>query len=367
VPHRPENLRTPGPTPLPPQVRQALGRDMINHRGAEFAALLRDCTRDLKTLFQTEHDVLILTASGTGGLESAVVNVLSPGERALFVSVGSFGDRFAQVARAYGADVQVLSYPWGQAANPEDVAARLREDASISAVYVTHNETSTGVMNDLEAIARVVKAADRLLVVDAISSLGAVPLPTDAWGCDVVVTGSQKSVMVPPGLAFVSVSPRAWERAARARMPRFYFDWAHARTFAERGATPWTPAVSLFYALREALQLMLAEGLEQGYARHRRLARYTRDGLRRLGIRLFAPDEHASMTVTAAWVPEGTTSKALRARLRDEFGVVLAGGQGAYEDSLFRIGHLGYVTEADLTQVLDALATVLGRTPTAIP
>ena len=355
----PRSLRTPGPTPLPPRVRAALAREMINHRGPEFAELLRACTQGLQTLFQTRNDILILTTSGTGALESAVTNLLSPGERTLAVSIGYFGDRFAEIARTFGADVDLLAYPWGEVARPEDVAARLAADPHIATVLVTHNETSTGVVNDLEEIARVVKGAGRLLVVDAISSIGSAPLPVDAWGCDVVLAGSQKGWMVPPGLAFVSVSPEAWERARGARMPRYYFDWSRARKLAERGATPWTPAVSLLFALREALALMLDEGLERIHARHLRLALATRAGLRRLGIRLFAPDAHASWTVTSAWVPEGITGTVLRARLRDEFDVVVAGGQGAYEETLFRIGHLGFVGDDDVASVLDALAKVL--------
>jgi len=363
VSSRPLNLRTPGPTPLPPQVREALARDMINHRGPEFAELIRECTAGLKAIFQTQHDVLILTCSGTGGLESAVANLLSPGERILVVSIGYFGDRFAQIARMYGADVQMLSYEWGQFARPEDIAARLERDSRITSVFVTHNDTSTGVMNDLEAIARVVKGAGKLLVVDAISSIGSVPLPVDAWGCDVVITGSQKSFMIPPGLAFVSISPAAWDKSRAATMPRFYLDYAQAKRWADKGTTPWTPAVSLFYALRESLRLMLAEGLEQIHARHRRLRDYTREGLRRAGVELFAPDSHASWTVTSARVPDGMTSKELRGRIRAEYNIVLAGGQGPYEERLFRVGHLGYVAEADLAPVLEALATVLGEAP----
>jgi len=208
-----------------------------------------------------------------------------------------------------------------------------------------------------------VKGAGKLLVVDAISSIGSVPLPVDAWGCDVVITGSQKSFMIPPGLAFVSISPAAWDKSRAATMPRFYLDYAQAKRWADKGTTPWTPAVSLFYALRESLRLMLAEGLEQIHARHRRLRDYTREGLRRAGVELFAPDSHASWTVTSARVPDGMTSKELRGRIRAEYNIVLAGGQGPYEERLFRVGHLGYVAEADLAPVLEALATVLGEAP----
>ena len=224
----PHILRTPGPTPLPPEVREALSRDMINHRGSEFAEIITSCTRSLQEMFQTRNDLLILTTSGTGIMESAVVNMLSPGERVLVVSIGFFGHRFKEIAQAYGADVDLLAYNWGQAADAADVAVRLKQDPRITTVFVTHNDTSTGTMNDLEPIARVVKDAGKLLVVDAVSSIGSAPLPVDEWRCDVVITGSQKGWMIPPGLAFVSVSAEAWEKSRGAKMPRFYFDYARA-------------------------------------------------------------------------------------------------------------------------------------------
>lgn len=359
------NLRTPGPTPLPDPVRQALAQDMINHRGPEFAALAQEIERDLKRVFQTEHDVLVFSASGTGGLEAAVQNLLSPGEPVLVVSIGYFGERFAAIAGAYGADVRTLAFPPGQAADPDRVAAALAAAPEVRTVLVTHNETSTGVTNDLEALARVVKGAGRLLVVDAISSLGCIPLPTDAWGCDVVITASQKGWMAPPGLTMLSVSPAAWAAHAQARLPRFYFDFSTARKWAERGQTPWTPAVSIYYALREGLRLILAEGLEQVFARHRRIAELTRAGLRDLGLELFADPRHASDTVTAFLAPAGWDGRALVRRLREQHGVVLTGSQGALEGRVVRIGHLGWVHEAEVREVLDALAAVLAAGPVA--
>lgn len=356
------DLRVPGPTPLPREVRQALAAEMINHRGPEFRALLASVTADLRYLLQTENDVLVLTGSGTGGMEAAVANLISPGDRVLAVSVGAFGERFADIARAFGAEVSMVSAPWGQAADPTALEAALERTPDARLVLVTHNETSTGVTNDLGALAEVVRArgaeCQPLLVVDAISSAGALPLPSDAWGCDVVISGSQKAWMAPPGLSFISMGPRAWAAAERATCPRFYWDLRAARHAAERGETPWTPAVNALQGLRVALSLMRAEGLEAIYARHRRLARRMREGARALGLELFADPAHASDTVTTLRVPEGMHGEALLARVREQ-GVALAGGQGPLKGRVIRVGHLGYVEAADIDRVLEALAGAL--------
>lgn len=353
------NLRIPGPTPCPPEVLEAVSGQMINHRGAEFAELISRVTSGLKQVFQTKNDVLILTASGTGALEAMVVNTLSPGDRVLAVSIGAFGDRLAGIAQTYGADVVRLEYEWGRAADPEDVRKALAADATIKAVLVTHNETSTGVTNPLAEIARVVKEAGRLVVVDAISSLGSIPVPVDEWKLDVVASGSQKGWMVPPGLAFVSMSDEAWRAYEAARMPRVYFDLKRAKESAEKGQTPWTPAVSLFYGMDVALRLMLAEGLEQIYQRHARLGQFTREGVKALGLELFADERFASNTVTTIKVPEGLDGKEITRRVRRKFDVELAGGQAKLSGKVFRIGHLGLVSEADLQATLDALRAVL--------
>jgi aspartate aminotransferase-like enzyme len=343
----------------------ASARPMVNHRGPEFRRLVLDVTARLKWFFRTENDVLTLTASGTGGLEAAVVNTLSPGDRVLAVSVGVFGDRFAAIARAYGADVVKLDFPWGKAADPDQIAARLAADPNIRTVLVTHNETSTGVTNDLTAISKIVKERDRLLLVDAVSSLGALPLPVDQLGCDVVVTGSQKSWMIPPGLAMISISRAGWEACARATMPRFYFDLASAKRSLEKGETPFTPAVSLFFALEESLRMMEEEGREAIAERHRRVGAQARDGVRDLGLALLADERVASNTVTAVKAPDGIETRELLRILREEHGVVLAGGQGRLADKIFRIGHLGWVTEADIDAALSALRVVLARMITA--
>jgi aspartate aminotransferase-like enzyme len=362
------NLRTPGPTPCPPAVLAAMARPMIDHRGPEAAALIARLTERLRRAFQTEHDVVILTASGTGGLEAAVVNTLSPGDRVLAVSVGVFGERFAAIARAYGAEVATLSFAPGHAADPDAVARALAADPGIKAVLVTHNETSTGVTNPLAEIARVVRGAGPLLLVDAVSSLASMPVAMDAWGLDVVVSGSQKGWMVPPGLAFLSMSPRAWEAHARARAPRFYFDAARHRDAMVRGQTPWTPALSLYFAMDVALEMLEREGWQNVFARHERVAAFTRRGVRALGLELVADPRFASNTVTAVWCPEGVDVSALRRRLREEHGVVLAGGQGPLAGKVFRIGHLGLVTEADIDEALRALGdtlAALGHRPPA--
>lgn len=357
-----QNLRTPGPTPLPPAVREALGRDMVNHRGPEFEAILRECVDGLKWAYQvTEHDMVILTTSGTGGLESLVVNTLSPGDRLLVASMGNFGERMAQIGRAFGVDVTQLDFSPGQAVDAAVLAHTLEKNPDIQTVFLTHNETSTGVLNPLQDLARTVRLTrpDALLLVDGISSVGSADIRPEDWDLDVVVAGSQKGWMVPPGLAFVSVSPRAWERQAQAKLPKFYFDWRAARKSAANGETPWTPAVSLFYALQVGLRLMRDEGLQQVFERHQRLAKHTRDGLTDLDVRLLADPRYASPTVTTAYLPEGVNGKALLRNLDERHGVVLAGGQGNLSGKIFRIGHMGWVHQSELDAVLQALKVEL--------
>ncbi|HKZ50403.1 MAG TPA: alanine--glyoxylate aminotransferase family protein [Dehalococcoidia bacterium] len=361
------NLRIPGPTPCPPEVLEAVGRPMIGHRGRLFAALIKQVSQRLQEFFQTQQDVLILTASGTGGMEAAVVNTLSPGDKVLVVSIGEFGQRFAAIAQTYGAVVTRLDYEPGQAADPDDVRQALRNDSDIVAVLVTHNETSTGVTNPLQKIAEAVREFDKLLLVDGVSSVGSIPVEMDAWGLDVLVTGSQKGWMVPPGLAFVSMSERAWQAQQRARMPRFYLDLARHRDSLAKGQTPWTPALSILFGLEVALERMVEEGREAVFARHARLGQMVRDGVRALGLELLADERVASNTVTAVKMPAGIEAKALTRLLEDEFGVVLAGGQGNLAGKIFRIGHLGWVTEEDIQETLTALEGGLQRLGYALP
>jgi len=331
---------------------------MINHRGPEFAELIASVTRRLKPYFQTSNDLFLLTASGTGALEAAVVNTLSPGDRVLSISIGVFGDRFAEIARAYGADVVSAGFEPGRAADPNVVARLIESSGPFKAVLVTHNETSTGVTNDLASIAEVVRRTEALLLVDAISSVGSIEFKADAWGCDVVLTGSQKGWMVPPGLAMVTVGARAWEAHRTATMPRFYWDFAKCRSYLERGQTPATPAVSVLFAFDAALDLMEREGMASIFARHRRCAERVRQGVKRLGLDLFADEAHASDTVTAVKVPEDMDVSRLLKVLRED-GVVLAGGQGAQSGKIFRIGHLGWIDDADVDEILAALTRAL--------
>ena len=355
-------LRIPGPTPCPPEVLQAMGRQMINHRGPEFMQMLTDVTAKLKQVFQTKNDVLILSGSGTGGLEAAAVNVLSPKDKVLSVSIGVFGERFANIAKEFGAEVVQYSVEWGQGADPDEVRKAVQANPDVKAVFVTHNETSTGVTNDLESIAKVVKDAGKLLVVDAISSLGSIELPIDEWGCDVVVTGSQKGWMVPPGLAMVSVSEEAWKAHAAARMPKFYWDFARARkSLVEKSQNPWTPTVSVVYALDVALDMMLKEGIQNIFAKSAHIGQLTRDGVKSLGLSLFAAEKYASNTVTAVNVPEGVDVKDLRKTMQADHGIVLAGGQQKLDGKIFRIGHLGLVTEDEIKEVVAALKTTLPK------
>ena len=357
-----QNLRTPGPTPCPEEVLEAVGSAMINHRGPEFKEILLGVTDKLKQVFMTQDRLYILSASGTGSMEAALVNTLSPGDKVLAVSVGYFGDRFADVAKTYGAEVTKMDVEWGRAADPEDIRRTLASDPGIKAVLVTHNETSTGVTNDLQAIAKVVKeGSGALLIVDAISSLGCVPLPVDEWRCDVVCTASQKGLMVPPGLSFISISEKGWEARETAKMPRYYFDLPAAQRYLERGETPFTPVVPLFYGLDVALSMMLEEGMDNVFARHAHIAGVTRDSMKAIGLDLLADEAHASNTVTSVKIPEGVDGGRLSELLRTEHSVVAAGGQGPLRGKIFRIGHMGRVTEGDIHEVVQALETTLPK------
>jgi aspartate aminotransferase-like enzyme len=354
-------LMIPGPTPVPPAVLRECSRPMINHRGPEFAQLMDECNRGLKAAFKTQNDILILTCSGTGALEAAIVNVLSPGDKVLAVSIGSFGDRFAQIAETFGADVKRMNFEWGKAADAKRVAQRLKQDFAkeIKAVLITHNETSTGVTNDVAALAAAVCDHGALVLVDAVSSLVAMDLRADEWGIDVVAAASQKAFMLPPGLAFVSMSQRAWAANANAKMHRYYMDLKKAKEFADKKQTPWTPALPQMYGLVEGLRLIEKEGLENCFARHRRMGSAARAACRAMGLKLFADQKCASNGVTAIWGPEGLTPKQIRSLLLAKYGVVLAGGQGKITDTVFRIGHLGFVNETDIMTTIAALGAAL--------
>ncbi|MGQ9583827.1 MAG: pyridoxal-phosphate-dependent aminotransferase family protein [Anaerolineae bacterium] len=358
-----KNLRIPGPTPVPPEVLQALARPVISHRGPDLDGLMQRLRPKLREVFQTQHEVLIFAASGTGGMEAAVVNLLSPGDRVLVSSVGVFGERWAQIAQAFGAAVERLQFPHGEAIDPDGLAAHLAARGPYRALFLTHNETSTGVTNDLGAISQTLDQQGGrrpLLVVDAISSLAAIDLRTDAWGCDVVITGSQKALMTPPGLALVSVSTRALAASEEARNPRFYWDFRKAlQAVTERNEFPFTPSVSLLQGLDVALDRILEEGLPNCFARHQELADFFRQGVAELGLEFLAREPVRSNTVTAVKVPPGLPARVLIGRLREEFGIEVAGGQGPLKGQIFRVGHMGWVSREDLAAVLDALREIL--------
>ncbi len=347
-------LLTPGPTPVPPEVLAAMGEPVIHHRSPDFKEMFAETRSRLKQVFRTENEVLVFTASGTGAFESAVVNLLSPGEKALVVSHGNFGTRWQKLAAAYAVDVVELTYPWGASPRADDVARSLAESGAGVALLV-HSETSTGVVSDLQGLVAACNQAGAVSVVDAISSLGAVPVETDAWGIDVVVTGSQKALMTPPGLAFASVSARAVARMEGATLPRFYWDWARGLENQAKDNTPFTPATSTVVALNTALGLILAEGLESVFARHVALGRACRAGARAMGLELYSPDDDSAAVLTAILTPPGIDAVALRLALRDRFGITVAGGHGDVIDRLFRIGHIGYVDIFDIVTALGAI------------
>ncbi len=350
------NLRIPGPTGLPPTVREAGAHQMINHRGPEFAAMLGRILGGMQPFFGTTSDIAVVTTAGTGGLEAAVVNTLSPGDRVLGVSIGSFGDRFARIARTYGADVTKIDAEWGEAIDPAELREALRANPGVRAVLLTHNETSTGVMNPIAELAAAIReeTPDALVLVDSVSGLGAVPFEMDAWGVDVVVTGSQKAWMSAPGLAMIAASPRAWAAMETATMPRVYLDLRAHRESHAAGQTPWTPAIAVFYQVDEGIRLMQAEGATGVFARHEACAAAARAGLTALGFELFADQRFASRTVTAALVPEDLDWKAFNAELKRR-GLVLAGGQGKLTGKIFRLGHLGSVTVEEILGAMSAL------------
>jgi serine---pyruvate transaminase len=349
-------LFTPGPTPVPPQVLAALAEPVVHHRSPDFRPIYERCLARLREVCRTQHDVLLFTTSGTGAFESAVANLVTPGEPHLVVSAGSFGERWNEMVTVFGGDVDLLRYAWGETPDPADVAARLRERPA-KAVWVVQSETSTGVVCDVQAIAAAAAESGALVVVDAVSSLGAVPCETDAWGLDVVVSGSQKALMTPPGLGTCAVSEAAF--AARGSSPRFYFDWERTRAAQAKLDAPFTPAVSLVAGLDVALGLLLDEGLDRVFDRHVRLGRAARAGAKAMGLELFSPDEDRSAVVTAVRVPSGVDASEVVRSLRDRFGMTIANGQGALLGKIFRLGHIGWFDVFDIATMLAAVEIVL--------
>jgi aspartate aminotransferase-like enzyme len=362
MPAMDQNLRIPGPTPIPDAVREAQSAPMIDHRGTEFATILREIASGIAGLIGAQDDALLLTGSGSGALEAAVVNTLSPGDRVLGVTIGGFGDRFASIASGFGAQVERLEVPWGQAAEPAEVAGRLATAGPYRAVLLTHNETSTGVANPLRELAEVVRAApgEPLLLVDGISGLGAMPFEMDAWGIDLVVSASQKAFMASPGIAIAALSERGWQATATATMPRVYWDFSEARQFAAKGQTPWTPAVSVLFGLRVGVERLIAEGRDRTWARHAAVAAGAQAGMEAVGLRLVAPEEHRSHTVTAAWLPDGLEWGPFNAAMRAK-GLIIAGGQGQWAGRILRFGHMGDVDWPEIGDAVRVLAETLSE------
>ena len=354
-------LMIPGPTPVPDSVLLAMAKHPIGHRSGAFSKVIGELTENLKWLHQTQGDVLMLAASGTGAMEAAIINFLSPGDRVLVGSNGKFGDRWAKVSRAFGLEVEEITAEWGKPLDPAAFEEKLAADTqkSIKATIITHSETSTGVLNDLEAINRHVKNHGvSLIIVDAVTSLGAMSVPVDAWALDVVASGSQKGYMIPPGLGFVSVSQKAWKAYETATIPKFYLDLGAYKKATDKNSSPFTPPINLMNGLQVSLQMMRSEGLESIFERHQRLRAATRAGVKAMGLPLFTADNVASPAVTAV-APVEVEAEQIRATMNKQFDIALAGGQDHLKGKIFRIGHLGFVSEQEVLTVLAALETTL--------
>lgn len=363
-------LQIPGPANVPDRVFRAMTQPLINHRGPEFARLMAECVSGLKEVYQTDNDILLFPSSGSGGLEAAVVNTLSPGDRVLAAVQGVFSERFVQIATKFGAIVDRVEFDWGKGVDPARMLDELQKDTtgSYKVVFMSHNETSTGVLNDVRTVGlgKAAQGHPALLMVDAVSSMALADLQTDAWNVDVVVTGSQKGLMLPPGMAIVSVSPRAWEAVTKATMPRWYWDWKQLKTAMDAGRVPVTPATSLMFGMKEALEMIHEEGLANVFARHRRLAKAVRDGLRGMGLTVLPAEVDASPSVTAVNQPSGVDQKTMNRLLREKYGVVIGGGLQKLEGKIFRIGHMGYISEPEVLAILGAIELVLAEMGTPV-
>ncbi|MFQ5989182.1 MAG: pyridoxal-phosphate-dependent aminotransferase family protein [Candidatus Methylomirabilales bacterium] len=353
------HLFAPGPTPVPPQALLAMARPIPHHRAPGFESVLAEVREGLKELFQTTEEVLLFAATGTGGMEATVVNTLSPGDTALVIRGGKFGERWGEICQAYGIHVTPIDVPYGKAVDPKLVADALKKDSKISAVFSTHSETSTGVLHDIQAIAQIVRKTPTLLVVDAITSIGVMDLPMDAWGVDVVVAGSQKALMLPPGLTLVGISRKAWKVVERSRLPKYYFDFVAERKNLVKNQSHFTPAISLVIGLRETLRMIRTEGLENVFRRHERLAAAMRAGVTALGLELFA--ERPSPAVTAIKAPQGIDGTAIVKTLREKHDVTIAGGQGSLKGKIFRVATMGYADASDVVVALSMLELTLSE------
>ena len=351
-------LLIPGPTPIPPQVSKAMQRPIIGHRSPEYSEILKRVVENLKYVFQTQNDVLLFSSSGTGGMEASIVNLLSPGDKVIALANGAFGERFVKILKNFGVEIIPLRWEWGRTIDPKLVARTLDGDREVSAVFATLVETSAGVVNDIKSLGKVCRERKVLLVVDAVSGLGVEELKTDDWGVDVVVSASQKGLMTPPGLSFISLSGKAWEMSRTSRIYRFYWDFKVYKEFLEKGQPPYTPPVSLVFGLDEALRMIREEGMEKLWERHKRLAQATREGIKGLGLELLAK-ESFSNGVTAVTIPKSIDGLELLKVLRQKHGVILAGGQERLKSRIFRIGHMGHIQFKDILVALGALEKAL--------
>lgn len=354
-------LMIPGPTPVPPSVASAMTTPVIGHRSEDFQALHSEIIAKLQKVFQTGNEVYVLTSSGTGGMESAVANTVSPGDKVLTLVGGKFGERWSELCRAYGAEIIEENFEWGTCVDPQVVKDRLTANPDIKVVFATQNETSTGVTNDIESIGKIVAQTPALLVVDGVSGAGGIEIKVDQWNVDILTTGSQKSLMLPPGLAVQSISDKAWRVIEANKSPRYYFDLLKARKQYAKWNTAYTPAVSLFIGLNAALDMMLEEGMDNVYARHRLLRDATRAAVRALGLRPMAEDAFASPVVTSVWAPEGIGADDIRKVLRKEYGITFAGGQAKLKNKILRIAHMGYADKMDVMIAITGLEMALAR------
>jgi len=351
-------LLAPGPTPVPPEVLQAMAMPMLHHRAPDFLPVLDSAKKGLQWIYQTKNDVLILCCTGTGGMVGSVNNFLNPGDDVLVINSGKFGERWTNICKSYGMKVEEILVEWGYVVKPEQVESALKKNPKIKAVFVQANETSTGVYQDIKTLAAVLKKTDALFVVDAISALVAHDIRTDEWGIDVMVGGSQKGVMLPPGLAFVSVSEKAWKMADTAKSPKFYFNFKKERADLAKNQTSFTSAVSLIIGLNTSIKMLQEEGLQNVFARHERLAKATRAAVAALGLKLF-PKESPSLALTAIEAPPGVDGQAIYKNLRENYGITGAGGQDQLKGKIFRIAHLGYADTFDIITAVAGIEMVL--------
>ena len=355
-------LMIPGPTPVPESVLLEMAKHPIGHRSKEFSAILKDVYRDLKWVFQTANDVFIFASSGTGAMEAALSNLVNVGDKVLCCIIGNFGARWANIAKSRGAEVIKLEVELGEVITPELLKSKMEEYDDIKIVTMTHSETSTGAKNDIEALCKIVKETDAISVVDGVTSVGAMPVKMDEWGIDVLVSGSQKGFMIPPGLAFLAASEKAFKMHEKCEYPSFYFDWTAHKKNLQDDTTPWTPAVNLIFALHKALEIMKQEGLENIYERHKKIALTLRKAIRALGLKLFVEDDDkASYAITSVLPPENISVPDIRASFKNDFDIVVANGQKSLKDKIFRMGTLGFVSQRDLLTAVSSLEAVLTK------